>query len=58
MNLLQQVATFIWVAFVRPRQPFESWTELRSCLGVSAFLTGDAGRITHSVQVVAWRRHF
>src|SRR5687768_9819914 len=38
MNLLQQVAALFRVAFVRPRQPFQRWTELRSCLGISPFL--------------------
>ena len=58
MNLLQQVATFVRVAFVRPRQPFERRTERRGCLGIPLFLTGRPARITHSCQVVAWQRDF
>ena len=54
MNLLQQVATFIRVALVRPRKPFERGTERRGCLGIPLFATGVPVRITHSIQVVAW----
>ena len=58
MNLLQQVATFIRVAFVRPGKPFERRTESRGRLGIPLFLTGRPGRLTHSFQLVAKRRHF
>jgi hypothetical protein len=53
MNLLQQVATFVRVAFVRPGKPFERRTERRGCLGIPLFLTGCTARITHSIEVVA-----
>ena len=54
MNLLQQVATLVRVAFIGPRQPFERRTERRGGLGVPLFLTGRPARITHSFQVVAY----
>jgi hypothetical protein len=58
MNLLQQVAAFFWVAFVRPGQPFERRTERRGCLGIPLFLAGRPARITRSLQVVAQDREF
>ena len=58
MNVLQQVATFVRVAFVRPGQPFERRTERRGCLGIPLVLTGRPARITHSIQVVAWPKDF
>ena len=57
VNLLQQVATFIRITFIRPRQPFERRTERRGGLGIPLFLTGRPGRITHSLQVVAKPGH-
>ena len=58
MNLLQQVATFVWVAFVRPGKPFERRTERRGSLGIPLLLSGRPARITHSSQVVASERKF
>jgi hypothetical protein len=58
MNLLQQVATFVRVAFVRSGKPFERGTERRGGLGIPLFPTGPPGRITHSFQLVAKRRLF
>ena len=55
MNLLQQVAPFVGVAFVRAGKPFERRTERRDGLGIPLFLalSGRPGPITHSFQVVA-----
>ena len=58
MNFLQEVTTFIGVVFISARKPFERRTERRGCLGIPLFLTGRAVGITHSFQVVAWRRRF
>jgi hypothetical protein len=58
MNLLQQVATFVRVAFIRPREPLERRTERRGCLGIPLFLTGRPARVTHCNQVVAWDEDF
>lgn len=58
MNLLQQVATSIWVTFIRLRKPFECGTERRGSLGIAPLLTGRTGPVTHSLQVVATRRCF
>ena len=48
MNLLQQVATFVRVAFIRPRKPFERRTERRGCFGIPLLSTGRPARIAHS----------
>ena len=56
MNLLQQVATFVRVAFVRPRQPLQRRAERRGGLGIQLLAIAGPARINHSFQVVAWRR--
>jgi hypothetical protein len=58
VNLLQQVATFIRIAFIRPRKPFERRSERRGCLRIQLFAIAGPARVTHSFQVVAWRRSF
>ena len=56
MNLLQQVATFVWIAFVPPRQPLQGGAERLGGLGIQLFAIAGPGRIIHSFQVVAWRQ--
>jgi len=33
MNLLQQIATLVGIAFIRPRKAFERGAERRDCIG-------------------------
>jgi hypothetical protein len=58
MNLLQQVAPPVRVAFVRSCEPFECRTEFCGGFSIPLFVTGRPARIPHSCQVVAREEDF
>ena len=53
VNLLQQIASSIRVAFIRSRKPLQRRLELFGGLGVSPILVGRTATFTHRQEVVA-----
>ena len=58
MNLLQQVASFVRIAFIRASQPLQGSAESVGGLGIHLFAIVGLACITHSMQVVAVRTSF
>lgn len=48
MNLLQQVATLVWVAFIRASKPLQGSAERLGCVGIQLLAIAGLASITHS----------